>query len=45
MEGLAGNSQLLPEQVWDGADIPERELFLGQASGSARPLVWAHAEF
>jgi glucoamylase len=42
---LAGNSQLLPEQVWDGPDMPERELFLGQASGSARPLVWAHAEY
>ena len=26
-------------------DIPERELFLGQATGSARTLVWAHAEF
>ena len=36
---------LLPEQVWDGTDIPERELFTGQTSGSARPLVWAHAEF
>src|SRR5205823_3221759 len=45
MQMFAGNSQLLPEQVWDSADIPERELFLGQASGSARPLVWAHAEF
>jgi glucoamylase len=45
LQMLAGNSQLLPEQVWDGPDIPERELFLGQASGSARPLVWAHAEY
>ena len=25
-------------------DIPERELFLGRPSGSAMPLVWAHAE-
>jgi glucoamylase len=45
MQTFAGNSLLLPEQVWDGPDIPERELLLGQASGSARPLVWAHAEF
>ena len=44
MEAFAGESGLLPEQVWDAADIPERELFTGQASGSARPLVWAHAE-
>jgi len=45
MQAFAGNSQLLPEQVWDGPDIPDRELVAGQATGSARPLVWAHAEF
>ena len=45
MQAFAGNSLLLPEQVWDVPDIPERELFFGQATGSARPLVWAHAEF
>jgi glucoamylase len=45
MEALAGDAGLLPEQVWDGADIPERELFLGHPSGSAMPLVWAHAEY
>jgi glucoamylase len=45
VQTFAGDSQLLPEQVWDAPDIPERGLFCGQASGSARPLVWAHAEF
>ncbi len=35
----------LPEQVWDAPDIPERELINGQPSGSAMPLVWAHAEY
>jgi glucoamylase len=45
MEMLAGDSGLLPEQVWDGAEIPDRELFIGHASGSAMPLVWAHAEY
>jgi len=45
MEAFAGESGLLPEQVWDGADIPARELFSGHASGSAMPLVWAHAEY
>jgi glucoamylase len=35
---------LLPEQIWDSEDIPERELFLGRPSGSAMPLVWAHSE-
>ncbi len=36
---------LLPEQVWDAADIPERELLNGHPSGSGMPLVWAHAEY
>ncbi len=36
---------LIPEQVWDAADIPDRELFNGHPSGSAMPLVWAHAEY
>lgn len=36
---------MLPEQVWDTPDIPQRELFFGRASGSAMPLVWAHAEY
>jgi glucoamylase len=35
---------LLPEQVWDGPPIPERRLFPGRPTGSATPLVWAHAE-
>jgi len=45
METLAGESGLLPEQIWDSADIAGRELFLGHPSGSAMPLVWAHAEY
>ena len=45
MEAFAGDGQLIPEQVWDAPDIAERELFTGQASGSAQPLVWAHAEY
>ncbi|MCA9237078.1 MAG: glucan 1,4-alpha-glucosidase [Planctomycetales bacterium] len=42
---LAGPSGLIPEQVWDADDIPQRELFRGQPSGSAMPLVWAHGEY
>ncbi len=41
----AGQSRLLPEQVWDAADIPSFELFRGKPTGSACPLVWAHAEY
>ena len=44
MEGFASDGHLIPEQVWDSDDIPERELFRGRPSGSAMPLVWAHAE-
>lgn len=45
LEAFGGESGLLPEQIWDEDDIPDRELFIGQASGSAMPLVWAHAEY
>jgi glucoamylase len=38
-------SRLLPEQVWDQADLPAFELFRGRPSGSACPLVWAHSEY
>jgi glucoamylase len=45
MENSTGDSRLIPEQVWDADDIPERELFKGKGSGSACPLVWAHSEY
>jgi glucoamylase len=45
MERQAGKGGLFPEQIWDAADIPRRELFNGHPTGSAMPLVWAHAEY
>jgi glucoamylase len=45
MEFATEGGRLLPEQVWDGPDVPERELFTGKPSGSACPLVWAHSEY
>ncbi len=45
VESFSGVGGLLPEQVWDSPDIPEKELFFGKPSGSAMPLVWAHAEY
>ena len=36
LQSLAGSDQLLGEQVWEGTGLP---------TGSARPLVWAHAEY
>ena len=44
MEAFTSSGGLIPEQIWDQADIPQRELFRGKPSGSAMPLVWAHAE-
>lgn len=45
MEAFANESGLISEQVWDSPEIPERELHCGRPSGSAMPLVWAHAEY
>jgi glucoamylase len=44
MEAFGNEGGMIPEQIWDASDIPERELFCGAPSGSAMPLVWAHAE-
>jgi len=45
MEFATEGGRLLPEQVWDRRDIPERELYRGKPTGSACPLVWAHSEY
>jgi glucoamylase len=36
---------LIPEQIWDAADLPDHQLFNGHPTGSGMPLVWAHAEY
>jgi glucoamylase len=45
LERFATVAGLLPEQVWDEPDRPEPGLFLGRPTGSAMPLMWAHAEY
>lgn len=45
MARLAGVGGLIPEQVWDSLDIPGKTLYNGHSAGSAKPLVWAHAEY
>jgi glucoamylase len=45
MTRMTGPGGLIPEQVWDGPAIPARGLEPGKPTGSAMPLVWAHAEF
>jgi glucoamylase len=45
MEACANATGMLPEQVWDGPDLPERGLYHGGPTGSAAPLGWTHAEY
>lgn len=45
MECFANAGAMIPEQVWDTQDISEKMMFFGRPTGSAMPLVWAHAEY
>jgi glucoamylase len=45
MEGLATPTCLIPEQSWDVPESPDGRLKLGRPTGSAVPLLWAHAEY
>jgi glucoamylase len=45
MEAFAIPTGLLPEQVWDEPDRADLHMYLGRPTGSARPLMWAHAEY
>ncbi len=45
IERQTSSGGLIPEQIWDDQDIPAKGLYNGKPSGSAMPLVWAHAEY
>lgn len=45
IENQTSDGMMIPEQVWDSDDIPKKGLYNGKPSGSAMPLVWAHAEY
>jgi glucoamylase len=45
MRAQASDGGMIPEQVWDAADMPDRELLNGRPTGAAMPLAWAHAEY
>jgi glucoamylase len=45
MESFASSTGLLPEQAWDAADQPKVFMYRGRPTGSAMPLMWAHAEY
>ena len=45
MVAMSSAGGMIPEQVWDSDPIPALGLYPGHPSGSAMPLVWAHAEY
>ncbi len=48
IEGVRGVRQwrgVVPEQVWDVGESPNPKLKLGEPTGAAIPLAWAHAEY
>ena len=44
-EKFSSMGGMLPEQVWDYADLPSEGMYFGKSAGSAQPLVWAHSEY
>lgn len=45
MENFANEGGMLPEQLWDGDDLPKGKMKRGGPTGSAMPLCWTHAEY
>jgi glucoamylase len=45
VENFTSGIGLIPEQIWDAADIPAEHMYFGKPTGAAIPLMWAHAEF
>ena len=45
MLGFANQGMMLPEQVWDKPEGPQREFSFGEGTGSATPLAWSSAQF
>ena len=45
MERFSSFGGMMPEQIWDFADLPEHGMYFGRSAGSAQPLVWAHSEY
>src|SRR5208337_3395901 len=45
MERFSSSGGLLPEQIWDELDNDDAHMQFGKPTGSAMPLMWAHAEY
>ena len=44
LENFSQGIGLMPEQIWDGPDVPPYLRF-GGATDAAMPLLWAHSEY
>jgi glucoamylase len=44
LEDFSQGIGLMPEQIWDGPDLPPY-LCLGRSTDAAMPLLWAHSEY
>ena len=45
MARFSHGAGLLPEQVWDAPTLPKKHIHFAGPTGSAIPLMWAHAEY
>jgi glucoamylase len=45
IEKFSSRGGMLPEQIWDEADLPAEGMYRGRSAGAAQPLAWAHSEY
>jgi len=45
LENFSQGIGLIPEQIWDGPDLPNHYLRFGGTTDAAMPLLWAHSEY
>jgi glucoamylase len=45
LENFSQGIGLMPEQIWDGPDLPSSYLRFGGPTDAAMPLLWAHSEY
>jgi glucoamylase len=45
LENFSQGIGLMPEQIWDGPELPSSYLRSGGTTDAAMPLLWAHSEY
>jgi hypothetical protein len=45
LEDFSQGIGLMPEQIWDGPDLPNYYLRFGGTTDAAMPLLWAQSEY